>query len=667
MNEIEVHQCLYGYQDGHRLLSSSLRLPQEAAATLLLLSDLAPGLSLPAGKGYWTGIPLQSIKSYALMYTWLAPEMSRPGCVWSHVLIVSFADMARFSDLSVLSDRVKRPDILHGFEYYSSTLSLASSIELFDISKSSQLGREKVLKVIRSLYSEPGKGRVNGFLGEFDLIIFAVWSQQWPRLRRKFSFRTALSATDSNSSKKIFDISVALDSESQRSVSAVEAEGVEQWEKVAVDDILHPHETDFRRFLWRYGSDLRMGHRRFKFLTQLYIVTRTNNLKGNDSRRILERVMRDLPNPDEGKMLKNDLVGRSKYSMLPALDFIETLAFYIATSKTEFLPELSDEAFDAIALEWEDRSDEILSIAEVASQHNTWRGERILERLAPLMKSATFLSSTENKPNLRKFFLASQPSLLDSEELVKLKGDYLLELISYIPENNEILIRRILRRILIVDDVRVAAEVMYRFQKFTVEATVAAIEKAFLRGHLDVPNAWLDELSKQHDLLFDGGFIEQSQTTSALMLYASMVGYCSPKVLHVGPNPWAESIRSARDNLVGRERKKFLCFLLELALRRPIPGSEELFELSFESTHEDLKYSNLGSDLTYELLRYLPTLSWFSNWDNCLRLRVGVVEAYVKGKLDVKSFKRLGSNKLHEQLLSTLEDLKGGAAFLKRL
>ena len=191
MSEIQVHQCLYGYQDGHRLLSSSLRLPQEAASTLLLLSDLAPGLSLPVGTGYWTGIPLQSVKSYALMHTWLAPEMSRPGCVWTHVLIVSFADMARFTDLSVLMDQMVRPNSSHGYEGYTSSLSLASSIGLSNTLSSTQLNPENVQQIIRSLYSESGKGRLVAPLGELDSIIFALWSQQWPRLRRKFSFRTA--------------------------------------------------------------------------------------------------------------------------------------------------------------------------------------------------------------------------------------------------------------------------------------------------------------------------------------------------------------------------------------------------------------------------------------------------------------------------------------------
>lgn len=667
MSEIQVHQCLYGYQDGHRLLSSSLRLPQEAASTLLLLSDLAPGLSLPVGTGYWTGIPLQSVKSYALMHTWLAPEMSRPGCVWTHVLIVSFADMARFTDLSVLMDQMVRPNSSHGYEGYTSSLSLASSIGLSNTLSSTQLNPENVQQIIRSLYSESGKGRLVAPLGELDSIIFALWSQQWPRLRRKFSFRTAVSSAEATPSKKEFDISVSLSSDSQRNLNIIETEMAEPWEQVAVEDILKPHATDFRRFLWRYGSDLRMGHRRFKFLAQLYLATRSKKVIVEDSRHLLEDIMIVLPNPDEGKMLKSDLLGTNKYSLLPVLDPIYTLAFYINEPWANGLPPLADEVFEAIPEQWNTRSEEILSIAEVAAQRETEQGARLLKSLASVTNSTTFLSSTKNKPNLRRVFLASTPSLLDSDELVKVDRDELFEFLTYVPDNNIALAERLLSRLLLVDDARVALDMISRFPNPSIAAIVAAIEAASIGKAAGVPNAWVFALSKQKAALLEGGVIEQAQTTSALSLYASMLGYSSSEVLSVGPGPWTKGVRNARDNLVGNERKKFLCFLLELALHRPVAGSETLFELSFESTHEDLRYSNLGYELTYELLRFLPSLGWFSNWDNCLRLRAGVIEAYINGNLDIRSFKRLGSHKLYEQLLSAVGEVKNGSGFLKRL
>src|SRR5271168_894484 len=100
---LKLHQCLFGYNDGHRLLASSLRLPSDAASSLLIHSDLLPDFNSSLSDRYWTGLPLPVAKVYALMRTWLAPEMPRPGCVWTHVILVGVADMARLPELSLLT------------------------------------------------------------------------------------------------------------------------------------------------------------------------------------------------------------------------------------------------------------------------------------------------------------------------------------------------------------------------------------------------------------------------------------------------------------------------------------------------------------------------------------------------------------------------------------
>ena len=49
---VKLHQCLFGYDDGHRLLSASLKLPEEAASLLLMHSDRVPGPNSGRIEGY---------------------------------------------------------------------------------------------------------------------------------------------------------------------------------------------------------------------------------------------------------------------------------------------------------------------------------------------------------------------------------------------------------------------------------------------------------------------------------------------------------------------------------------------------------------------------------------------------------------------------------------
>ncbi|MGH8667450.1 MAG: hypothetical protein ACREUX_24610, partial [Burkholderiales bacterium] len=70
----------------------SLRLKPRDAKTVLVLSDIASSGLRIASDGYLTGYPLPDSGYYALARTWSATEIKRPGAVWTHTLLIEFAD-----------------------------------------------------------------------------------------------------------------------------------------------------------------------------------------------------------------------------------------------------------------------------------------------------------------------------------------------------------------------------------------------------------------------------------------------------------------------------------------------------------------------------------------------------------------------------------------------
>ena len=89
---ILIHQALFGYDAGHHLLRTSTQLAPEVSRALSVATDLSGS---PPKEGYemsFTGMPLPGTEYYGLFCTWLAPEMPRPGCVWSHVLLIDIAE-----------------------------------------------------------------------------------------------------------------------------------------------------------------------------------------------------------------------------------------------------------------------------------------------------------------------------------------------------------------------------------------------------------------------------------------------------------------------------------------------------------------------------------------------------------------------------------------------
>lgn len=105
-----IEQTLYGYNKGHGLLASSFPVrPNNDSSLMSVLSDWTGFRNELGEDSYMTFYPLSNGEKYAFAKTWYAYEMERPGCVWTHTLIVDLKDMDRNFDFRVLNDYFRRP------------------------------------------------------------------------------------------------------------------------------------------------------------------------------------------------------------------------------------------------------------------------------------------------------------------------------------------------------------------------------------------------------------------------------------------------------------------------------------------------------------------------------------------------------------------------------
>src|SRR5260370_33944275 len=196
-----IHQSLHGYSEGHRLLESSFKLPDDLTRLMLRMSDLS-GPSIVRGfEEYITGYPLASINAYALAKTWYASEMPRPGCVWTHTLVIPIQTLSMIPSLITLVELFKRPrcEAIRG--QYSDDLTIddvySAKIISPDVMSAMTLGQ-----LFWSYYENRGPSVLAAQTSkEFEQIIFALWSQQWPRLKCEFTFSTC-----SLSPRKMIDL-----------------------------------------------------------------------------------------------------------------------------------------------------------------------------------------------------------------------------------------------------------------------------------------------------------------------------------------------------------------------------------------------------------------------------------------------------------------------------
>src|SRR6266446_1035743 len=186
-NVIELHQTLHGYGDGHQLLSSSLQLTREQQWQLLVMSDLS-GPSFRGGfDSYLTGYPLEAGRFYCLARTWFAPELSRPGCVWTHTILISDTDVARIQDFRSILSYFRRPLSKDDSESYAEPIH-----NIAPVNRPYHFDQDVSSTVLHLLYGSPSRRIIlkSESSQTYEELVLAIFNQQWPRLRRSFRFCT---------------------------------------------------------------------------------------------------------------------------------------------------------------------------------------------------------------------------------------------------------------------------------------------------------------------------------------------------------------------------------------------------------------------------------------------------------------------------------------------
>ena len=300
---IKVNHGLLGYERGHRLLASSKELKSTSKHILLQFSDRSVDVNEIPKSGYLTGYPLDEDGLYVIARTWAAPEIPRPGCIWTHSLLISFTELAQLDDPRRLLPLFRRPAVSGERNEYTSLF----EIELLPQLVAPRVNHNLARQIVGRLYSEPSSQifmTVNDQKSAESTLI-AIWGQQWPRLRRNFRFCT-LTAKDRSTSQHRFDIQFTTGHNMRNDEwSSAQLKPDDAWIDLCIND-LEKSDSHFRQFLKRAGGDLSGGRVRFAELCRLFAL-RQNVSEITAIENTLSYVANRLP-PNEGRLLRSSAV-----------------------------------------------------------------------------------------------------------------------------------------------------------------------------------------------------------------------------------------------------------------------------------------------------------------------------------------------------------------------
>src|SRR6266496_2763022 len=285
-SSIIIHQTLHGYLNGHSLLACSTVLSPLDERRMLLLSDMS-GPSMTKGfESYLTGYPLTEKKIFVLSKTWYAPEMGRPGCVWTHSLLINFVDLGRIFHPQILRKYFSRPESLKMTSEYSQNIEV-KPFDWQDLHPSmSSLPAKELRATLYSLYQYPKKQifvpvQDSARRPNYEEMILSIWEYQGVGLRSKFTFCSG-SIENRSSSDIAFDLQIIPERNrekiEQRNKGGVfisdkhrEIEKYPYWVNYVVDQLIqYELESNLKAYLNACDGDFRDGRSAYTKLLSIY-------------------------------------------------------------------------------------------------------------------------------------------------------------------------------------------------------------------------------------------------------------------------------------------------------------------------------------------------------------------------------------------------------------
>ena len=652
---IRVHQALHGYSDGHRLLACSTTLKARDQKTMLVMSDVSGAGANLNTDGYLTGYPLPDSGVYAVARTWAATELARPGCVWTHTILVDFADLANLPSMSFLGAVFRRPAV--GFQQLDYADSL--TVERRDDEKPmSVVTRDSLKRILAALYGYPKDKVLSATTEASPQLVFAVWSQQWPRLRRIFRFCTT-SFSDRSTEGASFDLQFTpMHDRSYRSrfVDVIDVDRTSfpsySWLEDAAQDISSGKDGTLRRFLKDVGGDIAGGREMFAPLCSLHTMIPHFGAGSESIDHAISLIDTAFDVTSAGSLRAllvsavarhpENLNERSADFLLKHLDMLSR-------------GELRDELGSAI---WRFKPEQLMHLVADGTPLSDFAESTIKHLDASLLIEAATRDSS-----LVPQILSLRPDLLSGTEIWSIRGDWVHDVIRDPAKDSDATVRNIL----LAGRSDLAQQTVEAFGASRVLQLLSGIVEGepseAVRNSLPV---WFD-ISAQEAVPVAEFLISQSKTNALVLLSIAKRTYPDFVPNQIGTDPWATAIKNISGRLDEDSQQYLAAYLLARAFGYRSHSQVDLIEFAFDEVYFGA-FNNKLADEAWQLLERSLPRSWWVDWDHCQRLRDAVTDMFVNRDLAPEGFTRITrDNSLFTELSRLAAHNSRGRKYLKRV
>ena len=487
-------------------------------------------------------------------------------------------------------------------------------------------------------------------------MVLALWSQQWPRLRRSFRFCT-FAASDRSFEKDRFDLQVLPSSDRSirtRFSAVVDADtsGLRngRWLDDAVHDLLHPNGLGLRDFFRRFGADVPVGREVFRPLCRLHRVFAAPHtpVAVHDAIAVLQE--------DVGAMYARTAKATVAKAALEQVETLDEHSFRFLWDNVDLVDAgtLISNSGRLGRAAWR-RDPRIL----VHGMDDCGTLRTVLERTLREVDAGELVAGLVQAPALRGAALACRPELV-GQPAFWAKLDSIDEAFETANDGH---MKAAALAAMLAGRSDLALRAVQEFGSMLI-LQVLGTSWASLGDGVD---DWLNA-----SVVDSGAVAEFLATEPAIpgpMLYG-LARKLPPDAVpnEYGEDPWLISDRHKASATDDSAASYMAAYLLSRALGRGSRCPGQLAQLSFERTHAAVASNRLLDEGWRLLESRLPwSVTWFE-WDRCHRLRAGVTDLFIERGLAPSIFAKVCEN---NHLFSLLSDRasrnKRGRNYLKQV
>jgi hypothetical protein len=489
---------------------------------MLSLSDMSGRSMVPGFESYITGYRVPDAKFYAFARTWYAPEMERPGCVWTQTLLIELEDLGQIKNPALLRDLFRRPSELDSWDSFQNPLEYVEVQPKDYVSESIQ--PEMSRRTLSALYFTPDRPvfvpAMNSQIHE--TLVLALWAQQWGALRARFTFCTG-SLSSRSIGAQSFDLQVVPLSavrEVRRQVqnleiidaarSEKETLNVGEWLAIASSDLVDHNDGLLRSFLTCSPGSQACGREAFVPLTELSLCFPTGATDTvNNQRKLVDGVGNRFPGKDEASRLKNAIAGADPWLSKALIVNFRHRELLEALAMTE-----QAAAFDLQELAIGRRGRKLcvddpegakgLLVLLIRENHNAV-GEELLSAMLDSLDIKTAESLASIDPGLLSTIVRRTPSRAAMSDLWIGSFDRQRELFDAATSGQELpveLQKQVVQAMLEANSDAVADKVFRRFGGDAIQSVLEWYDSSRSDGNeTKLKPRWIDELRRYPDVV----------------------------------------------------------------------------------------------------------------------------------------------------------------------